>query len=458
MTEENGAPRPAASGASAALAAMAVVPVAALNGIKAAFGVPGVAVSPDGLLGPMNLWRAGFSLVWLIYIIEPVSSLVRHPGGALWTAGGIAILVVFCAWYLFLVGGWQTRGVLARLGAGRLPAWAALLPLFALAATACTVYGAMKWNSMWIYVSVSCGLVITDRRTAARGVLATGACFLVFSVIGHVSASDYLVTLLIYMLVGFAMIGFRMRMELMRELAQARETVVRMAASEERLRLARDMHDLTGQSLSTITLKSELAVRLLGRLPDSPERDRARDEVEQVAAVSRQTLHDIREAISGYRKPTLAVEIITARNALESAGITGHDDADLTMLSGSFDPNTEAALAWCLREAVTNVVRHSGARNCRIRLTKHPKTLSLEVADDGQSLDAQPPPQPPPQPSPQPSSPSCPSPGTGLRGMSERLSAAGGQLELYPGADGFRLVASVPLRRAMTTQSATVTA
>src|SRR6202041_2044694 len=104
------------------------------------------------------------------------------------------------------------------------------------------------------------------------------------------------------------------------------------------------------------------ALRLLGRLPSGPDRDRVGEEIEQVGAVSRQTLHDIREAISGYRRPTLAVEIITARAALESAGITSHDDADLTLLSGTFDPDVEAALAWCLREAVTNVGRHSGGR------------------------------------------------------------------------------------------------
>src|ERR1700678_2327495 len=123
-----------------------------------------------------------------------------------------------------------------------------------------------------------------------------------------------------------------------------------------------------------ITLKSELALRLLRRLPAGPDRDRVSDEIEQVGAVSRQTLHDIREAISGYRRPTLAVEIITARAALESAGIASHDDADLTLLSGTFDPDAEAALAWCLREAVTNAVRHSGAKNCYIGLTGNADT------------------------------------------------------------------------------------
>jgi two-component system, NarL family, sensor histidine kinase DesK len=151
------------------------------------------------------------------------------------------------------------------------------------------------------------------------------------------------------------------------------------------------------------------------------------DEIEQVGAVSRQTLHDIREAISGYRRPTLAVEIITARAALEAAGIAVQDDADLTLQSGTFDPDAEAALAWCLREAVTNVVRHSGARTCQISLARRGPTLTLEVRDDGRGHAGA-------EPS-----------GTGLRGMSERLCAVGGSLELRPaGSPGFRLVATVP--------------
>jgi two-component system sensor histidine kinase DesK len=153
--------------------------------------------------------------------------------------------------------------------------------------------------------------------------------------------------------------------------------------------------------------------------------------MEQVAAVSRQTLKDIREAISGYRRPTLAVEIITAREALASADITAQDDADLILLSGTFDPDAEAALAWCLREAVTNVVRHSGARSCQLSLTRRGKsTLALTVQDDGSghACDGQQQPQ-----------------GSGLRGMSERLSAVGGSLELKPDLEpGFCLTATVP--------------
>jgi two-component system, NarL family, sensor histidine kinase DesK len=242
-------------------------------------------------------------------------------------------------------------------------------------------------------------------------------------------------------LVGLAMIGFRRQVELNRELSQARETVAKLAASEERLRLARDMHDLTGQSLSMITLKSELAAKILGRLPVSADRDRAVEQVTEVARVSRQTLHDIREAVSGYRRPTLAVEIITARTALEAAGIEMDDDPRLTMLSGTFDADAEAALAWCLRESVTNVIRHSGAHRCRIGLTEHGAELSLEVTDDGRGFV----PQTGGAPGEAAVDPAS-SAGSGLRGMSERLDAVGGRLQLgsRTAGHGFRLVATVP--------------
>jgi two-component system sensor histidine kinase DesK len=213
--------------------------------------------------------------------------------------------------------------------------------------------------------------------------------------------------------------------------------VAKMAASEERLRLARDMHDLTGQSLSMITLKSELAAKRLARLPQSPERDAIATELSDIGQVSRQTLHDIREAVSGYRRPTLAVEVITAGTALEAAGIQLDDDPQLTTRSGTFDPEAEAALAWCLREAVTNVIRHSGARTCTLRLAELDGEYALEISDDGLGY-----------------ADTGSATGSGLRNMSERLSAVGGRLVLSPARQrtgtallssrGFQLTATVP--------------
>ena len=374
-----------------------------------------------------RIWRVSLTAVWLIYLIQPVSGLFGHHYGTLYIAGGLAIVAAFCVIFVALIPTWSRLTGYWQLG---------LAGLFALAILGCVVYGGTGATTFWIFVSLASGLVIPEPRKAARAVAASGILYSIFCLTSHVSTTNFLVNLLPTLLVGFAMIGLRRQIQLARELGQARETVAKLAANEERLRLARDMHDLTGQSLSMITLKSELAAKFLGRLPASAERDKVLAEIGDIGRVSRQTLHDIREAVSGYRRPTLAIEIITARTALESAGIQLDDDPQLTLLSGTFDPDAEAALAWCMREAVTNVIRHSGARNCYVRLTRHNGELSLEVRDDGHGfLGAS-------------GEQASAQAGTGLHGMSERLSAVGGRLSLTNAHDraghGFRLVATVP--------------
>jgi two-component system, NarL family, sensor histidine kinase DesK len=395
---------------------------------------PGVVTSSPGMRfvpGAGNTsMRWFFSAVWLVYLIAPVSGLFGHRHGVLWIAGGLAITLAFCTVYVAALVDWGGRPRLGRAG---------LAIIAALAALACVVYG-KNWTPLWIYVSAATGVILAGepdgRRRALRGVLAVGVCYVFFSWLSHDDATDFLIVLLPVLLIGVAMIGFRLQIGLMHELAQARDTVAKLAANEERVRLARDMHDLTGQSLSVITLKSELAAKRLSRLPATQERDTVLGDLGDIGRVSRQTLHDIREAVSGYRRPTLAIEVITARNALDAAGIRLDDDPGLTLRSGTFDADAEAVLAWCLREAVTNVIRHSGAKNCRIRLTERPGELSLEVSDDGRGLNHS-------QTDLQTGK------GSGLHGMSERLSAEGGRLSLGA-ADltrgrGFKLTATVPV-------------
>ena len=396
---------------------------------------PGLVTSAFGeghVPGTGGPWRWFFTAVWLVYLIGPVAALFGHDHGVAWIAGGLAIAVAFCAIYLSVLMYADDRPRLAEYG---------LAAIAILAALACVVYG-QGWTALWIYVSAATGIVlvtVANRQVATLGVGVVGACYVFFSWLSHVDTTSFLIVLLPVLLIGLAMIGFRMQVSLMHELAQARGTVAKLAANEERLRLARDMHDLTGQSLSMITLKSELAAKRLAKLTSSAERDAVLTELGDIGRVSRQTLHDIREAVSGYRRPTLAIEVITARNALEAAGIGLDDDAELTLRSGTFDPEAEAVLAWCLREAVTNVIRHSRARHCRIRLTDHMGELSLEVTDDGRGL-------------PEAASESAgdgqedlAATGSGLRGMSERLSAVGGRLSLGPAGPGhgFRLTATV---------------
>ena len=376
--------------------------------------------------------RLLFSAIWLVYLAQPLSTLSGHGHSAGWQAAAVAVTVAFCVVFVIVITQWDERPELAM---------GALWGLFALAAAFNLMFRGPNVGGgvVWIYVSSAVGWAVPDRAWATRAVFGVAACYLFFGWLARAAISDMLITLIPVVFVGITMSGIRVQMKLMWELRQAREEVAKHAASEERLRLARDMHDLTGQSLSVITLKSELAARLLERLPAGPDRDRVADEIQQVAAVSRQTLHDIREAISGYRRPTLAVEIITARAALDSAGIAPHDDPELTLLSGTFNPDAEAALAWCLREAVTNVIRHSGARNCFIGLGRGDGSLSLRVRDDGRGCQAG------GAAGTAGGAEGPPGDGTGLHGMSERLCAVGGALELRPGTHGFVLVATVPV-------------
>src|SRR5689334_15694441 len=387
----------------------------------------------QGIPGSGGRWRWLFSGIWLVYLIQPISDLFGRHDPA-WIAGGLVIAAAFCAIYLP-----------ALMYVDERPRWAGagLAALAVLAAVACVVYGE-HWTPLWIYVSAAGGLILTalfDRRVATLGVVVISGLYLASCWITHLDGADTVAVLLPVVLIGLAMMGFRMQLVLMHELAQARETVAKLAANEERLRLARDMHDLTGQSLSMITLKSELAAKRLTRLPDSAERDAILTELGDVSRVSRQTLHDIREAVSGYRRPTLAIEVITARSALEAAGIQLDDAPELTMRSGTFDPDAEAAPASCPRQAVTNVIRHSRARHCRIRLTERPGEVSLEVTDDGRGFSGS-----------AKDSAKTAAAGSGLRGISERLSGAGGHLSLGQGDNGrgFRLTATVPAATAET--------
>jgi two-component system sensor histidine kinase DesK len=154
---------------------------------------------------------------------------------------------------------------------------------------------------------------------------------------------------------GLDMIGLSLMSSANRELHATREELARLKVEEERLRMARDLHDLLGHTLSLITLKSKLAGRLVEREPA-----RAVQEIEHIA---RQTLREVREAVAGYRQPRLENEVDGARQLLEAAGIA----CSLEYTACSLPPVTDAALAWTVREGVTNVIRHSRAQHSSCR-------------------------------------------------------------------------------------------
>jgi two-component system sensor histidine kinase DesK len=191
-----------------------------------------------------------------------------------------------------------------------------------------------------------------------------------------------------------------------------------LAVAGERARLARDLHDVLGHSLTTITVKTSLARRLLER--GAPP-DRVLAEIRDTEELSRRALADIRATVSGERRMSLAAELVSARAALRAAGI----EADLPTAVDDVAAPLAEPLAYVLREGVTNVVRHSGARRCTVRLGRH----WLEVCDDG-SADG---------------SASARPPGNGLAGLAERMAAVGGTLTAGPlPGGGYRLRAEVP--------------
>ncbi|WP_235031865.1 sensor histidine kinase [Actinacidiphila yanglinensis] len=352
--------------------------------------------------------------VWLLYLGSPVGDLAGggHP---------VAVVIPAALGLAGFVGAYLTLAFF-RTNTDQPPrrwVWWVLVAL-AVLATVLSVSLGRDWLVLFVYVGVACGAALPGRHSrwavpAAAGLLLANAA----AVDRH--GQVYPELLLPALLGGFSMIGVQQLVGTMRELRAARDTVAQLAATEERLRLARDLHDLLGHSLSLITLKSELAGRML---PDRPHD--AAQQVADIESVSRQALVDVREAVSGYRRPTLAAELASIRTALASAGISArvHVIEPVTGLTSA----GEGALAWALREAVTNVVRHSGATVCVVALETGGGTATLTVSDDGRGPDDARP------------------PGNGLTGLGERLVLEGGGLSTSRAGDGgFTLTAVVPL-------------
>jgi len=218
------------------------------------------------------------------------------------------------------------------------------------------------------------------------------------------------------LLFGGAAIALRYLMNTLGELRSARAEIAQHAADRERARIARDLHDLLGHSLSLITLKGELATRLL------PEEAAGTNEIREMLALSRDALQQVREAVSGYRKPTLATELTAAQIALKAAAI----DVAIEQSVGVLERETEAVLGWVIREATTNVIRHSGAKKCRISLSEVDGHVEAEVTNDGWRVVQH-------------------QTGNGIRGLEERLAAVGGTLDATADPHGgFRLRATIP--------------
>ncbi|WP_084962332.1 sensor histidine kinase [Thermoactinospora rubra] len=199
------------------------------------------------------------------------------------------------------------------------------------------------------------------------------------------------------------------------ELEQARADLAEAAVLKERLRISRDLHDGLGRSLTAIALKGDLAARLLERDPAS-----ARTEVGELVAVAREAAQDVRQVARGYRELSLAGEAHRGAALLEASGVA----CQVNLADVRLPRAAEEALAWSVREAVTNVLRHSRATTCSITTSAGGSAVRLEVVNDG--VDG-----------------AAGEPGGGLTGMRERAAQAGGELEAGASGGAFRVVVTV---------------
>ncbi|MFD9701072.1 sensor histidine kinase [Lentzea sp. NPDC059081] len=269
----------------------------------------------------------------------------------------------------------------------------------------------MSASGLMVYIMSTIAVVLTPRRA----ILINGSVLVALATTMYLEQDlaidgGQLGTLLSISL-GMLAMGRMIRAN--RALSLAQEEIAALARTEERNRLARDLHDVLGHSLTTITLKAGVARRLL----ESASADRALDEIREVEHLTRQALSDVRATVSGYREVSLSAEVVGARAALRAAGV----EADLPHAVDNVRPELQGVFGYVLREAITNVLRHAAASRCSVRLGD----TWLEVRDDGRGAGVG-------------------VPGTGLRGLTERLAPHGGTVLAGPlDGGGYRLRAEV---------------
>lgn len=369
----------------------------------------------------LRLWRL-YAQAWLICLLFPILALIQLQLGLVDLLLAVAGLAIFAACYTWVMWSHPVQSVIRRAAPFQYTLFA-LVGLTTLVLWLSVFYGGAF---LWLLVGVSAiAGVALPARSAFVAVMALTllTLFVSVGVSGGIAASDWLHILPLVLLVrglGLDMIGLACLASALREVHTARAELARLAVIEERVRLARDLHDLLGHTLSLITLKSELAGRLIETEPA-----RAAQEIREVERVARRSLREVREAVAGYRQPRLLSELDAARQLLEAAGIA----YQIEHAAGPLPPATDAVLAWTIREGVTNVIRHSRAHHCAIRVSCTSGYACAEVINDGGPLRSN----------------TQRDTGSGLAGLAERVYTAGGQIEAGPlPAPGFRLWVELP--------------
>lgn len=342
---------------------------------------------------------------WLVYLVFlPLPWLWKAPDGATLAWTGLA-LCVFLPLYFVTHRLDGARRFVACLGIAGIGLSLAALPV---GWTTFAIYGAAEMGRLRPARPAAAGIAVIALATTLTG-LAWGYPILF-----------WLPGVLLVVMTGGATISRTAFEERTRALLATQEEVRRLAGTAERERIARDLHDVVGRTLTLVALKADLAGRMLVRDPPV-----ARAEIDAIAAAARAGLAEVRAALSGQGGGSLAHEATASIAALRTAGV----EAELTGDPARVPADAGAVLAMTLREAVTNVIRHAGARRCTIGIAAEADEARLVVSDDGVGRSAR--------------------EGNGLTGMRQRLVAAGGSLSLTSmsltgGQPGTRLEASVP--------------
>ncbi|MEU4474717.1 sensor histidine kinase [Micromonospora sp. NPDC023888] len=348
--------------------------------------LPPAAAIVRGQVRPVPMAAAGlalFALLYLALVAVPVAALAVRP--ALHHAG-LALLALL--------------GVtLAAAYAGVSEGWLALLMYVCSAGAVGLVQ--VGWGFGWVGGSVVAVLVIGAARRLPADTMAQIA--------------------LITLLAGAMTLAFARVARLVDELRRTQRELARTVVERERLRFAKDLHDLLGHTLSLVVVKAEVVRRLA---PTDPQR--ATVEAADIERIGRTALAEVREAVTGYREHSLGRELDNARSVLADVGI-----AVTVRTSGQLAVETDDVFAWVLREGVTNVLRHSRASRCDIEIDTDADGSVLTVRDNGVG--------------------GRPAFGNGLRGLTERLEQAGGSLEVGPArGGGLLLTVRVPTSRIAT--------
>lgn len=349
-------------------------------------------------------------LFWLTMLIQPLFDIVDHRVSPTWlAAAGLGCYLAVCLPTVW--GAMIDRG----------PAWAHYAGLGVLVALNAGTYVAFghHWTVVFTLTAMASSIVLPLLR-APFGFLAITA---LAAILAHITGfDDFWDAAVGPFLAGLVVFVLRRLFAAVRQLHELREQLAEAAVGRERLRFARDLHDLLGHTLSLIVVKAEIVQRLAERDPTATS-----EHAHDIVTIGRNALVEVREAVTGYRETTLAREVDNARAALCDAGVQAvvrHRGV------AALPARTSQLLGWAVREGVTNVIRHSGARHCEIDVTGGDGGVELAITDDGRGMAGG-------------------GTGNGLAGLRERMAAAGGEVRAEDRVGGgFRLWVSLPAEQA----------